>query len=477
MGKKQHSKDQLYLTPTEWQADWGGKKHALHLPWKTLPFNCCAISFRPFEVPMCTKDGSCFDLCNIVPYIKKFKRHPVTGDPLAAGGLTKLKFQKNAEGNYHCPVLFKIFNNHTHIVAIRTTGHVYCHEAVKELNLKAKCMRDLIDDTPFTRDDIITLQDPSDGSRRELTKFSHVTNNLKAEALKDNSKVRHTHATERVMQQIRAKDKAKDKEAAPPVATHSAAAGGGTITAGGAPGYAHAASSSGVASGAAPRWLQTTSAAAGSFTSTTLTPVTVNQIAELSEEEEARQRYDYLKTVKKQKGYVQLQTSLGSINLELHCDTVPMTCENFISLCERDYYRGLPFHRIIKNFMLQGGDPTGTGKGGESIWGGKFNDEVHPDEKHTVRGVVSMANSGPNTNGSQFFITYAKHPHLDNNYSVFGKVIDGFDTLDALERCQVNEKHRPLSEIRLQSVTVHANPLADQMIVFPSANGPPDIQG
>ena len=166
--------------------------------------------------------------------------------------------------------------------------------------------------------------------------------------------MRHTHATERVMQQIRAKDKAKDKEAAPPVATHSAAAtDGSAITAGGAPGYTHAASSSGVASGAAPRWLQTTSAAAGSFTSTTLTPVTVNQIAELSTEEEARQRYDYLKTVKKQKGYVQLQTSHGSINIELHCDTVPMTCENFITLCERDYYRGTPFHRIIKNFMLQ----------------------------------------------------------------------------------------------------------------------------
>jgi peptidyl-prolyl cis-trans isomerase-like protein 2 len=99
--------------------------------------------------------------------------------------------------------------------------------------------------------------------------------------------------------------------------------------------------------------MQTTSAAAGSFTSTTLTPVTVNQIAALSEEEEARQRYDYLKTVKKQKGYVQLQTSHGSINVELHCDSVPMTCENFITLCERNYYRGLPFHRIIKNFMLQ----------------------------------------------------------------------------------------------------------------------------
>ena len=158
MGKKQHSKDQLYITQTEWQADWGGKKLALHLPWKTLPYNCCAISFRPFETPMCTKDGSVFDLINIVPYLKKFKRHPVTGDPLAAGDLTKLKFQKNAEGKHHCPVLFKVFNSHTHIVAIKTTGHVYCHEAVKELNVKAKCMRDLIDDTPFTRDDIITLQ-------------------------------------------------------------------------------------------------------------------------------------------------------------------------------------------------------------------------------------------------------------------------------------------------------------------------------
>ena len=158
MGKKQHSKDQLYLTATEWQADWGGKKHAVHLPWKTLPYDCCAISFRPFETPMCTKDGSTFDLVNIVPYLKKFKRHPVTGEPLAAGDLIKLKFHNNAEGKHHCPVLFKVFNQHTHIVAIRPTGNVYCHEAVKELNLKAKCMRDLIDDTPFTREDIIVLQ-------------------------------------------------------------------------------------------------------------------------------------------------------------------------------------------------------------------------------------------------------------------------------------------------------------------------------
>ena len=112
---------------------------------------------------------------------------------------------------------------------------------------------------------------------------------------------------------------------------------------------------------------------------------------------------------------VTLHTDLGTLKLEIYCDIVPRTSFNFLALAASGYYDNTLFHRNIKGFMLQGGDPTGTGKGGESIWGGKFNDEIHPDQKHTMRGVVSMANSGPNTNGSQFFITYAKHPHLDNN--------------------------------------------------------------
>ena len=216
---------------------------------------------------------------------------------------------------------------------------------------------------------------------------------------------------------------------------------------------------------------------------------------------------------------VTLHTDLGTLKLEIYCDIVPRTSFNFLALAGSGYYDNTLFHRNIKGFMLQGGDPTGTGKGGESIWGGKFNDEIHPDNKHTVRGVVSMANSGPNTNGSQFFITYAKHPHLDNNCappsrparppappppsatplsparrlragpllwgrrnplpsvrsadSVFGKIIDGFDTLDALERCQVNDKHRPLSEIRLRSVTIHANPLAVRSSSTPTAAAAP----
>ncbi|GFR60860.1 peptidyl-prolyl cis-trans isomerase, partial [Elysia marginata] len=105
-----------------------------------------------------------------------------------------------------------------------------------------------------------------------------------------------------------------------------------------------------------------------------------------------------------------------------------------------------------------------TGKGGNSIWGSKFEDEFREALKHTTRGIVSMANNGPDTNGSQFFITYGKQPHLDMKYTVFGRVIDGFDTLDCLEKIPVNEKnYKPLVETRLTNITIHANPIADAL--------------
>ncbi|XP_077175244.1 peptidyl-prolyl cis-trans isomerase-like 3 isoform X2 [Paroedura picta] len=134
---------------------------------------------------------------------------------------------------------------------------------------------------------------------------------------------------------------------------------------------------------------------------------------------------------------------------------------NFLALCASNYYSGCIFHRNIKGFMVQTGDPTGSGKGGSSIWGRKFEDEFSEYLKHSVRGVVSMANNGPSTNGSQFFITYGKQPHLDMKYTVFGKVIDGLDTLDELEKLPVNEKtFRPLNDVHVKDVTIHANPFA-----------------
>ncbi|XP_050303004.1 peptidyl-prolyl cis-trans isomerase-like 3 [Anthonomus grandis grandis] len=158
---------------------------------------------------------------------------------------------------------------------------------------------------------------------------------------------------------------------------------------------------------------------------------------------------------------VTLHTDVGKIKIELFCESCPKACENFLALCASDYYNGCLFHRNIKGFIVQTGDPTGTGKGGSSIWGKKFEDEFKEQLKHHTRGILSMANNGPNTNGSQFFISYAAQPHLDLKYTIFGRVIDGFETLDELEKLPVNPKNfKPLKETRINSVTIHANPLA-----------------
>ncbi|TRY73815.1 hypothetical protein TCAL_02571 [Tigriopus californicus] len=158
---------------------------------------------------------------------------------------------------------------------------------------------------------------------------------------------------------------------------------------------------------------------------------------------------------------VTLHTDLGDLKFELFCADCPRTCENFLALCASNYYTDCLFHRNIPGFMVQTGDPTGSGKGGQSIWGAKFNDEIKDSLKHKTRGIVSMANSGPNTNGSQFFITYGAQPSLDLKYTVFAKVIDGFDTLDQLEKVPINAKNRPLKDIKIVSVTIHANPMAE----------------
>ncbi|ETW83112.1 hypothetical protein HETIRDRAFT_107239 [Heterobasidion irregulare TC 32-1] len=163
--------------------------------------------------------------------------------------------------------------------------------------------------------------------------------------------------------------------------------------------------------------------------------------------------------------YVTLHTTYGDLKIEVFCEAVPKAAENFLALCAANYYDGTVFHRNIKTFMIQGGDPTGSGKGGQSIWGKPFADEIRSTLKFNNRGIVAMANSGPDSNKSQFFISYSKQPHLDSKYTIFGKVIDGADsTLDAMERIPVNNKNRPLHEIKLTHVTIHANPVADAQL-------------
>merc|ERR1711974_176671 len=131
---------------------------------------------------------------------------------------------------------------------------------------------------------------------------------------------------------------------------------------------------------------------------------------------------------------VTLHTSLGDLKVELYCKAAPKAAENFLALCASEYYNGTIFHRNIKAFIVQGGDPTGTGEGGKSIYGKDFENEVVEYLKHDTRGVLSMANSGDSSNASQFFFTYGKIPHLDGQYTIFGRLIHGFEVLALMEK-------------------------------------------
>jgi cyclophilin family peptidyl-prolyl cis-trans isomerase len=152
-----------------------------------------------------------------------------------------------------------------------------------------------------------------------------------------------------------------------------------------------------------------------------------------------------------------IQTNKGTIKFELLEDDAPKTTENFRLLAEKGYYDGVIFHRCINGFMIQGGDPTGTGRGGASAWGGRFADEI--DSSSEVyktgykAGTVAMANAGPNTNGSQFFIMHVDYP-LPPSYTIFGRVTEGQDVVNAIATSKTDPSDRPMSEIKMEKVTV-----------------------
>lgn len=178
-----------------------------------------------------------------------------------------------------------------------------------------------------------------------------------------------------------------------------------------------------------------------------------------------------------------IHTNMGDISVRLFSDLVPKTVENFVTHAKNGYYNGIIFHRVINNFMIQGGDPTGTGRGGESIWGASFKDEFAV-ELHNVRGALSMANAGPNTNGSQFFIVQSKEidtrflsqmrkipdsfpeniieayaenggtPWLDFKHSVFGQVFEGMDIVDKIAGVKVDMLDKPFEDIVINSIDI-----------------------
>jgi len=150
-----------------------------------------------------------------------------------------------------------------------------------------------------------------------------------------------------------------------------------------------------------------------------------------------------------------INTSMGDIEIQLHPNEVPKTVENFVGLAEKGYYDGIIFHRIIDDFMIQGGDPTGSGRGGESFFGKPFEDEFNKNLSHSGPGILSMANAGPNTNGSQFFITLISTPWLDGKHSVFGKVINGMDVVEKIGNVDTSKPFdKPIKDVVMNKVTI-----------------------
>jgi len=141
---------------------------------------------------------------------------------------------------------------------------------------------------------------------------------------------------------------------------------------------------------------------------------------------------------------VVLETNQGIIEIKLYCDEAPKACENMKGLAQKGYYNGVIFHRVIKGFMVQGGDPTGTGRGGTSLWGRPFEDEVTPQLKFDRKGLVAMANSGPKTNGSQFFITTVPTPWLNMKHTILGEITQGYDIVEKIENTKTDPRDQPL---------------------------------
>nr|CDP32593.1 Putative peptidyl-prolyl cis-trans isomerase [Podospora anserina S mat+] len=480
--------DKLYITHSEWSsADAYGasvganagsraQRTGAHASFKRLPFNFCAASLQPFKNPVCTADGTIFDIEVISAWLEKKGTNPVDGKPLSAKDLIKLNFARNADtnnsndrngiptdgkGDFIDPVTFKVFTDNTHIVAIRhgNYANVFAWETVERMNIKPKMWRDLVDDAEFGRKDIITLQDPQNAASRDLSQFKHIQDGEEAALTPEQAETRkesgiNIDALGRIGDKVlRAKEAvARAREARQSASDINQSASSKTLTK----------SSS---STTTPRQsliqekqkpsnsaIYTTGAAAASFTSTGLTPSTSGSLALLSEEEYLLKPRRLSNS--KHPAYVRISTTLGDLTLELFPEFAPKAVWNFLRLSQKGYYNNTLFHRNIKNFMIQGGDPTGTGRGGTSIWKKTFNDELEGPLKHDKRGVVSMANKGKNTNSSQFFITYREASHLDRKHTVFGRVVDSEGTLAKMEGARVGGDSRPLEEIKIKEVVV-----------------------
>ncbi|KEI37168.1 uncharacterized protein L969DRAFT_90240 [Mixia osmundae IAM 14324] len=455
-----HGSDKLYITHSEWTGEFGdhsagssgakAKRQAGN--YARLPYDCCALSLKPFDIPMATLNGTIYDLTNIIPYLRKHGTDPATGEKLAPGDLIKLNFFKNTQGEYFDPVTYKIFTEHTPLVAIRTSGNVFSKESVDRLNVKPRHWNDLVSDEKFTKDDIIVIQDPHNPEQRDFSQFHYRKHDLSftdediaaAKQGLSGINVSAVGGANLLLRKVaRSAPAIEDVQPGPAEApANNAVKQGRPATSTKVPYNASA---------------HSTGKTAASLTSTAFTVSTKTERALIDEEE-------FMFNQIKGKGYIRITTNLGALNVELFCDKAPRTCYNMLMLSRLHKYDDTLFHRSVPGFMIQGGDPTGTGRGGDSFWGPPFADEYGSAKalKHDDRGILSMANHGPNTNTSQFFLTFKATPHLNGKHTVFGRLVGGQDVLDKMEKIAVEkDTNKPLRPIKIIDVAIFKDPFEE----------------
>lgn len=432
--------DKDYITYSEWTNDFGGakQKQVGANDFKRLPFYCCNLSLRPFEVPVCTAEGEIYDFMQIIPFLRKNgNKHPITGGELKPSDLIRLTFHKNEGGEFFCPITRKTLTENSKIVANRKSGHVYAWEAIETLNISKGNWKDLMTEEDFTREDLIILQDPNNPKNysQVFLKAQEERSRREGEE-KISDKVNLSGGVGKVLKELKMTEiqtiNNEEKVSQGPDELHAVAA-------------------------------HTTGKLAASLTSTSMAIRTQTEMAVLDEAETLALHFP---SGKETTGTACIRTNFGDLFFTLFASKSPRCCFNFIQLAKGGYYDNVQFHRFVKGFILQGGDPTGTGRGGESFWGKPFGERsLHPSLNHDDRGILSMANAGDlNANGSQFFITLRSTPHLNGKHPIFGKLLSGNSVLEQIEAevdVDVNSGHRPLKPIVIEDVFVLEDPFEE----------------
>lgn len=435
--------DKDYITYSEWTNDFGGakQKQVGADDFKRLPFYCCNLSLRPFEVPVCTKSGEIYDFMQIIPFLRRNgNKHPITGEDLKPSDLIRLTFHRNDGGEFYCPITRKTLTNNSKIVVNKKSGQVYLWEAVETLNIEKGNWKDLVTEEPFTREDLIILQDPANPKNysQVFQKAQEERSITRRDEGNIAERVNLSGGVGKVLKELKMTEiqTINNEEIVPQ-----------------GPDELHALAS------------HTTGKLAASLTSTSMAIRTNSEMAVLDEAETLARHFP---AGKETTGTICIRTNFGDMFFTIFASKSPRCSFNFIELAKCRYYDGVQFHRFVKGFILQGGDPTGTGRGGESFWGKPFGERsLHPSLKHDERGILSMANSGDvNSNGSQFFITLRSTPHLDGKHPIFGKLLSGNLVLDKIEAevdVDADSGHGPVQPIIIEDVFVLEDPFEDAM--------------